>query len=310
MKKIKVVDVSTLLPGPFTSFLLMKHLDCEVVKIEDSNQPDPLMYMRPTKDGIGLGYQSINQKKKILNVDFRNNGIDIIKKEIKDADIFLENFKIGRSYKLGISYEDLLRINPHLLYCSISGFGSKTPLAGKSAHDLNILALSGYLDQQYALGGVPSLPPFLLADICTAYHTTVSLLATLIQNRVPKHLEISMYDAFLEAMTVNTYAQQVTKKKYTASDYLMSGALPCYGVFDTKDGGKVAVAALEKPLWVDFCSHIHREDLVEKQFEREIVHDIAHEMKKFDRMHWLARDLDFCVTPVLAIQEAVAKRYV
>jgi crotonobetainyl-CoA:carnitine CoA-transferase CaiB-like acyl-CoA transferase len=310
MKKITIIDASTLLPGPFASYLLMKHLDCDVIKIEDSNQPDPFMYMRPTKDGIGLGYQAINKNKRILKVDFRNNGQDELKKEIAHADIFLENFKKGRAYKLGIAYEDLVKINPHILYCSISGYGGQTPLSQKSAHDLNILALSGYLDQSNSLGNLSVLPPMLHADIITAYHTTLSILSSYYTQDIPKHLEISMYEAFLEAMTVNNIPQLVTKKDFTAADYIMSGRLPCYGIYESQDGGYVAVAALEKPLWIDFCTHINRQDCIEKQFEPDVVHDIAKEMKKYNRMHWFSDDLDFCVTPVLSINEARKKTYV
>lgn len=310
MKKIKIVDASSLLPGPFSSYLLMKHLGCDVVKIEDINQPDPLINVRPTKDGVGLGYQSINQKKRILKVNYRNDGSEIIKKEVKDANIFLENFKSGRSFKLRISYEDLIKTNPNLIYCSISGFASKTSLANKSAHDLNILALSGYLDQQYKLSSIFPLPPLLFADMFTAYYTALSIASVLFKGSSPIRLKISMYEAFLEAMTLNNYPQLITHQNFSASDYIMSGKLPCYGIYDSKDGGKVAVAAIEKPLWIDFCSHIGRRDLIEKQFEIESTEEINKEIKKYNREHWLSDNLDFCVTPVLSINEAAGKKYV
>lgn len=310
MKKIKIIDASTLLPGPFTSFLLNKYLDCEVIKFEDSNQPDPLINMRPTKDGVGLGYLAINQKKQIVKVDFRKDGLEKIKQESKNADIFLENFKTGRAFKLGIGYEDLIKINPKLLYCSIAGFSSKSVLAKKSAHDLNILALSGYLDQQYKLENINTLPPLLLADLFTAYHTSFVLLAAIIKEQTPIHMEISMYDAFLEALTINNYPQITLHKDFSPPDFIMSGKLPCYGVYETRDKKKVAIAAIEKPLWIDFCSHITREDLVEKQFESETITEISNEMKKYDRDHWLSNDLDFCVTPVLSINEAYEKKFV
>ncbi len=83
--KIKIVDISTLIPGPFASFLLRKHLRAEVLKIEDINQPDALINMRPTENGIGLGYSGINSEKKILRVDMRKDGVERIKQEIQDG---------------------------------------------------------------------------------------------------------------------------------------------------------------------------------------------------------------------------------
>lgn len=310
MKKIKIIDVSTLLPGPFASFLLKKHIDCEIIKFEDMNQPDPLINMRPTKDGVGLGYLAINQKKQIVKVDFRKDGLDKIKQESKNADIFIENFKTGRAFKLGIGYKDLIKISPKLIYCSISGFGSKSILAKKSAHDLNILALSGYLDQQYKLENINVLPPLLLADLFSAYYTALVLLTTIIKDQTPTHIQISMYDAFLESLTINNYPQITLHKDFSPSDFIMSGKLPCYGVYETKDRKKVAVASIERPLWIDFCFHIAREDLVDKQFESETVAEISNEMKKYDRDYWLSDDFDFCVTPVLSINEAFEKKYV
>jgi crotonobetainyl-CoA:carnitine CoA-transferase CaiB-like acyl-CoA transferase len=310
MKKIKIVDVSSLIPGPFASFLLAKHLNCEVLKIEDTNQPDPLINMRPTKNGIGLGYLALNENKKIIKVDFREKGVDMIKDEAKDADIFIENFKTGRTLKLGVAYEDLIKNNSRLIYCSITGFAPKSALSGKSAHDLNILALSGYLEQQYKLGDRVPLPPLLLADSFTAHNAALRVAAAIIKNELPCHVEISMHEALLEAMTINNYPQLITNNDFSTSEFLFSGRLPCYGVFDTKDGRKVAVAALEKPLWVDFCTHLKREDLTEKQYEPEITQQIEAELKKYEMEHWLSNDLDFCVTPVLSYLEAVKLKYV
>lgn len=310
MKIIKIIDASTLIPGPFTTFLLEKHLDCDVIKVEDVNQPDSLINMRPTKDGIGLGYKIINQKKKIIKIDFRKEGVDTIKKEVIDADIFIENFKKGRTYKLGIAYEDLVKINSKLIYCSISGFSTNTPLENKSAHDLNILALSGYLDQQLKLGSIEALPPILLADTFTSYHTALILLSALLKNTKPSNINISMYEALLESMTISNNPQLLTKKDYTPSDFIMSGKIPCYSIYESKDGGKVVVAALEKSLWVDFCAHINREDILERQFDPDISSQVAKEIKKYNRDHWLSDDIDFCVSPILSINEAAKRRYV
>lgn len=135
-KNIKIIDASTLIPGPFSSFLLHKHLGADVIKIEDKNQLDALADMRPTQNGIGLGYLGINSGKKIMKVDFRKDGIEKIKDEIKNANLFLQNFKPGRAFKLGIGYENLIKINPKLIYCSISGYKPNHLLSKKSAHVL------------------------------------------------------------------------------------------------------------------------------------------------------------------------------
>lgn len=309
-KKIKIVDLSTLIPGPFASFILKKELPAEVIKIEDINQPDALANMRPTKDGIGLGYSGINSGKKILKVDMRKDGVERIKHEIKDATVFIENFKIGKAFKMGIGFEDLSKINSNLIYCSISGFPESHPLSKKSAHDLNILSLSGYLDQQLRLGESLALSPMLLADIFTAYHASVKILINMLNHEGGVHLKVSMYEAFLVAMSFNNIPQLQQKNDFYPNDFIMSGAFPCYSVYKTKDGGFVAVAALEKPLWIDFCHHLGHEDWINEQFNIKFTVRIAEEMRKYDRLHWLKDDLDFCVTSVLSINEAYKNGYV
>lgn len=308
--KIKVVDISTLIPGPFASFVLGKHLQAEVIKIEDTNQPDALINMRPTENGIGLGYSGINLGKKILKVDMRRDGIEIIKQEVGDANIFIENFKEGRAFKLGIGYEDLKKINTKLVYCSITGYPTNHPLSRNSAHDLNILSLSGYLDQQIKLGGFSILPPLLLADIFTAYHASVRILAGLLNGMEGNHLQISMLEAFSEAMNFNNYPQLKQEKGFSPGDFIMSGKFPCYSLYETQDRGTVAVAALERPLWIDFCHHLGHEDWIERQFDTKLTGRVANEMKKYDRFHWLQGNLDFCVTPVLSANEACERKYV
>jgi len=304
VKTLKIVDLTTLMPGPFSTFLLQKELGAEVVKIEDINQGDPLINMRPSQNGVGLAYTALNSQKRLLKVNFRDGGIEKIKEEIKDADIFIHNFKPTRAFKLGLGSKDLFVVNQQLLYCFVSGYGNAHPFATKAAHDLNILALSGYLDQQLKGGEVVVLPPLLLADIFTAYQTALRVMANLILDKKGVELNISMFDSFLLAMTTNNIPQLTTGQDFAWRDFPMSGTLPCYSIYNSKDNCKVCVAALEKPLWVDFCEHIKRPDLVEKQYDSTIHHEIATEIAKYDKNYWLNDQFDFCVTPVLSINEA------
>lgn len=307
---INILDTSSLMPGPFATLLLQKHLNATVVKIEDINQPDPLINMRPTKNGIGLGYSVLNKDKSVLKVDMRKDGIEKIKNIVKNSGLFIENFKPGRAFKLGMGFDDLIKINPNLIYCSISGYPTDHPMSGKSAHDLNILSLSGYLDQQTKLGHITSLPPLLLADMFTAYHTAIRIMASLLKNEHGIHLKISMYECFLETMMFNNYPQLELDKDFSSVDYIMSGGFPCYAMYQAKDGGNVTVAALERPLWIDFCHHMAHEEWIDKQFEPKLMEKVASEMQKYDRYYWLNKDFDFCVTPVLSITESAKRKYV
>lgn len=310
MKPLKILDLSTLIPGPFSTFLLQKNLPVEILKFEDINQPDALVNMKPSEKGIGLAYKALNENKEIIKVDFRSDGIAEIRKEAKTADILIHNYKPGKAFKMGIGYEDIHQINPKLIYCSVSGFGSNSSLSKKSAHDLNILALSGYLDQQLKLIGTITLSPLLLADVFTAYSCALKIISALLTEQLGTHLQVSMSESFQDAMVINNHPQISTNQDFYASDFIFSGNLPCYGVYKSMDNGYVAVAALEKPLWTDFCHHIKREDLIEKQYDKSIVLEVKKEMSKYEKYHWLNSELDFCVTPVLSVLQAIENKYV
>lgn len=308
MKKLRIIDLSTLIPGPFASFLLEKYLDAQIIKFEDEKAGDLLSNLRPTKEGIGLSYLAINGNKKVRQVDLSGAGREEILKEIKEADIFLHNYRETKAEKLGLSFMELKKINPNLLYYSITGYPKSHPLFGKAAHDLNILAISGYLDMANKLNGNLSPPPMQLADIFTSYHLNLRIMSSLIKGEKGKEVQVSMFEAIVEAMTIYQQPNLQIKKEINADDALMNGQFPCYAIYQTRESGYVAVAALEKPIWIDFISHIGREDLADKQFDKTIIKELGKEMQKKNKKDW--HNNDFCVTPVLSFLEAKKEKYV
>lgn len=310
MKKIKIVDLSTLIPGPFATFLLQKYIDAEIIKFEDIQRGDNLKLLRPTQDGIGLSYKSINKSKKIIQIDLRGDGLSRIKKELLTADIFVQNYKSGRGDKIGLGFEDIISINPQILYCSITGYSEKHPFAKKGAHDLNILGLSGYLDQQINLTNNYNPPPIQIADILTSYHLCIQIISSLYKKEAGKHLKLSMYEASLEALTLYNFPQIISKTPATKKDGVMNGLYPCYRLYKSSDSKWVVVAALESALWVDFCHALKREDLISEQFAIEATKQVEQELGKYKSNYWLKDEFDFCVTPVLNIKEAKKLGYV
>lgn len=295
---MKIVDISTLVPGPFTSFLCQKYLNTEVIKFEDTANIDQLKLLKPTRNGIGFAYQTINKNKNIQNISFRED-LNLITQELKNAAVFIHNLRSQKAFKMSLSYEDVMQINPNIIYVSISGYPENHPMQNKAAHDLNILALSGYL---YAQENNLHVPPILLADIFTSYNATIQIMSSLIKQQNGNHLRISMYEAFLEATTVNNMPQIETRELTNSKDYIMSGDYPCYSIYQAKDG-YVAVAAIEKPLWIDFCIYIKKPELIEKQFDRDIKSQIQEVLILYEKNTWLSTELDMCVTPVCNLIE-------
>ena len=199
MGKIKVADLSLLLPGPFATHLLDANL-FDVTKIEDSRNPDPLRLMKPTKGGISVSYRKINKGKNIVQINLRTEkGKDALRKIISESDVLVESFIAGRLQKLGFGFEDCLALNKSIIYCSISGFGKGHPMSGQPAHDINILGYCGYLVSKNKLPNIPTLP---LADMFTSYKCALEITHALLKKERGVQIHVSMLDSVREAMYV------------------------------------------------------------------------------------------------------------
>jgi len=297
-KSLTIVDTSTLLPGPFATFLLQKHTGATVFKIEDARTGDKLADVKPTKVGVSIFYKALNEKKRIVKVDYAGN-TDELKRLLRKADVFVTNFKPQRAQILGLSPSNITLLNPEITYCEIKGYPDKHPLSGFGAHDINILALSGYLSQQKTLDGHLTLAPIQLADLFTSYHVALRILAHRLMGK-KEVLRISMLEATAEALHLYRYPQ-LTLKKSIDSELTYQHHLPCYHIYKVRDG-YVAVGAVEGSFWIDLCHLLERGDLIPRQFDASAIPEMEREFSHKTKQFFLTHDV--CATPVLTVNEA------
>ncbi len=295
---MKILDLSTLLPGPFASYLL--HTDgVEVTKVEDGKNRDALRTIPPTEDGVSVVYTEINKNKRIEVIDYRNPAdTSRLKQLVSSTDVLIENYRPGRLDKLGFSYGDCLNLNDRIVYCSITSFPTNHPLYGKPAHDLNILALSGYLKLNNSL-----TPPVLpLADIFTSYEASIAILQCMLSIR-PRKLEISMFNSIRRAGLFSMLPEIHIQRLIKDTENILWGGFPCYSVYKTKDAGYVAVAAIEDIFWNDFCSKFKVESLIPHAFNLEQKEEVARLIGNHSLQEINDLNLD-CVTPILSSVES------
>ena len=300
MKTYKIVDLSSLFPGPFSSHLLSR-FSFEITKIEDQRNADVMRQMWPTTGGISVAYQALNKGKQIVEIDYKNDSdITKLKQNIKESDVLIENFRPGRMDKLGLSYQECVKIHPKLIYCSISGFGQNHPLSKKPAHDLNILGLSGYL----SLGSKPSVPPLQIADIITAYEAALAIVTSLLDGG-PARLDISMLAAITQAAILTNSIEQHIKRNLTVEEFILWGTCPCYAIYQTKDKKYMALAAVEAPFWSDFCSRVGLQKAINHQFDPDnhLLSQIQEIIASKKQEEWVREDLD-CFTPIYSYLES------
>jgi len=304
--KYKILDLSTLLPGPFAAHLLQEY-DFQVTKLEDARNSDPLRQMWPTKEGVSVAYQSINNNKNIIRIDFRKEeDIEKIRQLIIESDVIIENYKPGRMDKLGLGYDECKDINPKVVYCSVSGFESNHPLSALPAHDLNVLGYSGFLALQNSYR-IPAIP---FADVITSYEAAVQILVSLLKGE-SKHITVSMMRSIIKASTFVTAPVAHINRELETHESILWGEYPCYTLYKTKDEKYMVLAAIERSFWGDFCNATGLNEIGNNQFvpSPEVREQIGRVISTKTQEEWTAMHID-CFTPVLTYLESKSLGYV
>ena len=247
---IKVLDLSRVLAGPWSTQILAD-FGADVVKVEAPGRGDdtrawgsPIPALDPSQPVAGESayYLSTNRNKRSLAIDLADlKGADLIRKLAAEADIVVENFKVGGLKRYGLDYQTLSAINPRLIYCSITGFGQDGPYADRPGYDFVAQAMGGMMSITGEADGPPIKTGVAVADLSTGLYATISILMALRhaeQTGQGQHIDCSLLDTQL-AMLANQ-----------GSSYLVSGQSPSrmgnshptvvpYQVFDAADGPMV-----------------------------------------------------------------------
>ena len=295
---VRVLDLSRLLPGGYCAQLLQAQ-GARVTKIE-SPAGDPIR-------GLPAGeayFDALHRDQQLLTLDLRTDaGRESLRGRVVDADVLLEGFRPGVMERLELGYASLSGINPALVYCGITGYGSSGPLAYRAGHDLNYLARSGALSLMPLAGDRPAIPGLQIADLAGGLQAAF-LIATALAEREQtgrgSRVEVSMTDV----MRSWTSLPRAARRAGLAS-LPLTGQVPCYHVYKVADG-YLTVAALEPDFWTEFCRVIDHADLASRQFDPSAVGEVQRVLASGTRAEWMARvgDRDVCVEPVLGLEES------
>lgn len=313
LSSLRVLDFSTLLPGPFASMMLAD-MGADVLRVEAPNRPDMVRQRPPFDGGVSAGHAFLNRSKRSIALDLkRPEGVDIVKKLVQKYDVVLEQFRPGVMDRLGVGYDALAEANPAVIYCALTGYGQNGPLRDRAGHDCNYLSLAGVMSHSGTreTGPVPS--GVQIADVgAGSMGAVVGILAAVVHRQKTgegQFVDVSMFDG------------SVLWNAYAAADYFAGGPLPGfentrlnggshYGYYRTKDGRYVSVGSLEPKFWEGLCQAIGRPDLISKQAppgpEMEPVKAVianAFAGKTLDEWIEIFSEYDVCVEPVLDLEE-------
>jgi alpha-methylacyl-CoA racemase len=313
---LRVLDLTRLLPGPVCT-LYLADLGADVVKIEDTGAGDYARSLGNRPGTVSAFYRAVNRNKRSAALDLKNpSGRDAFLVLAGNADAIVESFRPGVVTNLRIDYPTIAAINPRIVYASISGYGQSGPRSQAAGHDINYLGYAGVLDQTGTRGGSPALCNLQIADLlggsaCAA----IGILAALIgaqRTGNGRYVDVGMADASLAHNIFALHALSQWSRTLPRGEDLLTGGVPCYGVYGTQDGRWLAVGALEDKFWRSLCAAIDRPDLATRAFalgeEGTLVRRALEGVFASESLaYWIRKfsDVDCCVTPVNTLDEAL-----
>jgi crotonobetainyl-CoA:carnitine CoA-transferase CaiB-like acyl-CoA transferase len=305
--------------------MVLADLGAEVICIEDPTYPftrPPPFYQVGRQMLSGFSAEVLRNKFSVT-LDLKKPGArEILVKLIQSADVFLESFRPGVATKLGLDYNTVKEHNPHLIYCSLTGYGQTGPYRLLPGHDINYAGLAGSVDfnrprtPSSDSNPAPSdpIPPGLqAADSAGGLYAAIGILAAIIdRNKQPDHpgqyLDIAILDSAFSLMTL---AASYHFSQYRESPNPFHGIYPFYTVYRTQDDKHLSLGALEPKFWGEFCKAIGLPDLSGLQFatgnEREdVFQKVQDRLLEKTQTEWLQifQNYDTCVMPILSFADA------
>ncbi len=262
LRGVRVLDFSKVLAGP----LCTQHLGdmgADVIKVEPCHGGDDTRAWPPFRDGEGTIFLSVNGNKRSLAVDLKSQaGRDICLRLARSCDVVIESFAPGVAERLGIGYEALRAINPSLVYCSVSGFGTRGPMRGDKGYDLIAQAFTGMLACTGEPGGPMARSPFSPVDQGTGLYAVIGIMGALMQRSATgagAKIEVSLFDT-----AVGFLGYMLQGYWQTGRDPVPAGSghesLCPYQAFATSDG-PIILGVANDAMWRRFCDLAGRPQL-------------------------------------------------
>jgi len=303
LKGLRVLDLTRVLAGPWATQMLAD-FGAEVIKIEKPGEGDdtrgwgpPFVKNADGSEGDAAYFHSTNRGKKSVCIDFtKPEGVILINALAGKSDIFVENYKVGGLKKYGLDYESLSKLNPRLIYCSITGFGQTGPYAGRAGYDFMIQGMAGVMSITGEPDGNPMKMGVAFSDVFAGLHAMIGIQAALYAREktgVGQHIDISLLDS------------QVSVLANQALNYLVGGKVPQrlgnqhpnivpYQVFETADGHMIVAVGNDRQ-FTEYCRIIgvvadakYATNRGRVEGRAELIPLLATAMMRQTTAHWVA----------------------
>jgi len=279
LEGIRVIDLSHIVAGPYCSMVLAD-MGADVIKIEMPNNGDETrMWGPPFVGGESAYFISLNRNKRSLTLNLKTEkGKKILRKLIVHSDVLIENFRLGTMDKLGFEFESVKKLNPRMIYCSITGYGKTGLLAHEAGVDIVVAAEAGLIGITGQKDGPPAKVGVAITDILTALFA---------QGAIANALYYREKTGKGQCIDLSLFESQIATLFNMASNYLVSGLVPQrwglahasivpYQGFKTVDEAYIMVSVTSEKMWEEFCKVIGKQGLaLDPQFdtnEKRVIH--------------------------------------
>lgn len=310
LEGIKIIDFSKWLPGQYCGMVL-GDFGADVIKVEDV-KGDVTRGFTPAKEpGMSYWHLMLNRNKRGITVNLKTPaGREVLLRLLKEADVFLEGFRPGYLKMLGLDYESVSKINPRLIYCSITGFGPEGKYKHMPSHDLNVIGLAGVAAPEDGTDiSVPSVQVAALGGSLNAISGILMALYARERTGKGQLVNVDLYSSAINAEI--TAISSVIGCRETGMPSFGRTASHYYSVYKTKDGRYLSIGTIEPKFWQKMCRLIDLPELESRQFDfahsAEIKEKLAAAFVGKTQAEWLeliGKD-EFCVTPIRTLQEAL-----
>lgn len=291
LQGIKILDLSRVLAGPHCTAML-GDIGAHVLKIETPGHGDDSRHLGPFKDGESVYFDLINRGKDSLELDLKNpEDLKVFYTLAETCDVIVENYRPGVAHRLKVDFESIKKINPRIVYASISGFGQQGPLSQHPAYDITVQAMSGLM----SVTGFPETGPTRvgesIGDIFAGAYAAWAISSALFareRGAEAQHIDVAMFDVMV-SMQMTGLANLFANKKAPS---VVGNRHPVSTPFDTyhAQDGLMVIAVANDKLFATLCRTMQREDLISSElFKTDPLRTANEKQLKQEIEQWLGQ---------------------
>lgn len=316
LEGVKVVDLSSFLPGPTVTQMMADH-GAEVVRVESLGEGEPNRRIGQRRGDETVYFACTHRGKQSLSLNLKDSrGVELFMELARSADVIVESFRPGVVARLGVDYDQVVKVKPNIVYASISAFGQDGPLVLNPAHDLAVEAMCGLLSNNTDSNGTPVMPGLPSGDMLAATLTLSGILMALLrrsQTGEGDYLDVAMMDSILSCMPNSMGAVFAERQPPNRSDERIWGGNAMYRIYETKDGQHVVLGGSELKFARNLLTALDRKDLIvlceadPGPAQLPVVEYFVELFKTGTQAHWVKffAELDVCFAPVNNLREGL-----